>query len=106
MATIYVTENGNCFDKHDIESAMEIVFGIDRDNVEYYFYDKIDDYVDKFCPGISYSKDMSPDDLLRRGKYALALRVARDENPKLSFKEIKELVDSIKDKIDSEKKEA
>ena len=105
MATIYVTENGNCFDKHDIERAMEIVFGIDRDNVEYYFYDKIDDYVDKFCPGISYSKDMSPDDLLRRGKYALALRVARDENPKLSFKEIKELVDSIKDKIDSEKKE-
>ena len=105
MATIYVTENGNCFDKHDIERAMEIVFGIDRDNVEYYFYDKIDDYVDKFCPGISYSKDMSPDDLLRRGKYALALRVAREENPKLSFKEIKELVDSIKDKIDSDKKE-
>ena len=105
MATIYVTENGNCFDKHDIERAMEIVFGIDRDNVEYYFYDKIDDYVDKFCPGISYSKDMSPEDLLYRGKYALALRVAREENPKLSFKEIKELVDSIKDKIDSEKKE-
>ena len=105
MATIYVTENGNCFDKHDIERAMEIVFGIDRDNVEYYFYDKIDDYVDKFCPGISYSKDMSPEDLLCRGMYALALRVARDENPKLSFKEIKELVDSIKDKIDSEKKE-
>ena len=42
MATIYVTENGNYFDKHDIERAMEIVFGIDRDNVEYYFYDKID----------------------------------------------------------------
>ena len=105
MATIYVTENGNCFDKHDIERAMEIVFGIDRDNVEYYFYDKIDDYVDKFCPGISYSKDMSPEDLLHRGKYALALRVAREENPKLSFKQIKELVDKIKDKIDSEKKE-
>ena len=105
MATIYVTENGNYFDKHDIERAMEIVFGIDRDNVEYYFYDKIDDYVDKFCPGISYSKDMSPEDLLCRGKYALALRVAREENPKLSFKEIKELVDSIKDKINSEKKE-
>ena len=105
MATIYVTENGNCFDKHDIERAMEIVFGIDKDNVEYYFYDKIDDYVDKFCPGISYSKDMSPEDLLRKDKYALALRVAREENPKLSFKQIKELVDKIKDKINSEKKE-
>lgn len=105
MATIYVTENGNYFDKHDIEKAMEIVFGINMDNVEYDFYDKIDDYVDKFCPGIRYSKDMSPEDLFRRGKYALALRVAKEDNPKLSFKESKELVDSIKDKIDSEKKE-
>lgn len=105
MATIYVTKNGNCFDKHDIEKAMEIVFGIDLDNVEYDFYDKIDDYVDKFCPGICYNKDMSPEDLLRRGRYALAIKVAREENPKLSFKQTKELVDKIKDKIDSEKKE-
>lgn len=105
MATIYVTENGNCFDKHDIEKAMEIVFSINQDNIEYDFYDKMDDYVDKFCPGICYSKDMSPEDLLRRSKYALALRVAREENPKLSFKQTKELVDKIKDKIDSEKKE-
>ena len=105
MATIYVAKNGNCFDNHDIEKAMEIVFGIDRDNVEYDFYDKIGYYVDKFCTGICYSKDMSPEDLLRRGRYALALRVAREENPKLSFKQTKELVDSLKDKIDLEKKE-